>query len=148
MAYALTLWIAFGLLLAPPVGAQDAPASVPSTATSEAGLVMDVQGEADSVTKRVGVTVQTDGRGNSVSGAADVIGFPFIENGAWSDVDWSVNGAQVTGIVKRKNGTVEGSFEGTVTATGVSGKFTHSDGRVGLWSWDGPPPVPAMSDEQ
>jgi hypothetical protein len=76
-----------------------------------------------------------------VSGAADVVGFPIIDSGQWGDVDWKVNGTQVTGTVKNEKGEVEGTFDGTLTATGVSGKFTHVDGRVGLWSWDGPPPA-------
>src|SRR4030095_6253667 len=45
------------------------------------------------------------------------------------------------------DGSVEGTFEGTLTATGMSGKLTHVDGRTGLWSWEGPPPAAVRNDE-
>lgn len=94
--------------------------------------------EAESA-KQLSVNVARDSA-DAANGTADVVGFPMIQNGQWGDIDWKVNGSQVVGIVKNRDGTTEGTFEGTVTATGVSGKFTHVDGRVGLWSWNGPPP--------
>lgn len=137
MRNAFGFWIAICLLLAERASAQDAAATAPTPRTGE--LTMNVQGEPASSAKQVGVTVQPAGQ-PAVSGVADVVGFPFIQNGAWSDTEWKVDGTKVTGTVKRKDGTVEGTFDGTITATGVSGSFTHTDGRVGLWSWDGPPP--------
>lgn len=140
MGYVVTLTIAMIAALTYGVGAQEAAPTEPSLAMNKGGLFMGVQGTTDDSAKRVAVTLQVNGQTENVSGAADVVGFPFIENGAWSDIDWRVNGSQIAGTLKRKNGTVEGTFDGTITATGVSGTFTHVDGRVGLWSWDGPLP--------
>jgi hypothetical protein len=82
-----------------------------------------------------------ESKGKGASGSVDVVGFPSIEGGAWGDVAWQVDGSSVTGKLLGKDGQLLGHFEGTMSATGVSGKFTHADGRVGLWSWDGPPPA-------
>lgn len=106
-------------------------------------LAVGVQSTAVESTKQLSVNVARDSAVTAAEGTADVVGFPMIQNGQWGDIDWKVNGTQIIGTVKSRDGTTEGTFEGTVTATGVSGKFTHVDGRVGLWSWNGPPPVPA-----
>lgn len=93
----------------------------------------------DAMSKSVSVTISPE-TGASVSGVADVIGFPSIDSGSWGNIDWKVDGSSVTGVLSNRDGTVEGVFEGTISPTGVSGKVTHRDGRVGLWSWKGPPP--------
>jgi hypothetical protein len=139
MRNAIGLGFMICFLFAQRATAQDVAATVAASAPRTGGLTMDVQGGAELSAKQVGISVQPGGQA-AVSGVADVIGFPFIQNGPWADVDWKVDGSQISGVLKRKDGKVEGTFEGTITATGVSGKFTHSDGRVGLWSWDGPPP--------
>lgn len=104
-------------------------------------LVLDVQPTADESAKRLAVNVHPNGSAQALSGNVDVAGFPQIDGGHWGDVDWKVNGSQVTGTVRNSDGSVEGTFEGTITATGMSGKLTHVDGRTGLWSWNGPPPA-------
>ena len=109
-------------------------------AAGKGGLAVDVRSAGTDTAKHVTVNIRRDGSAESGSGAADVVGFPIIDSGQWGDADWKVNGSQVTGTVKNEKGEVEGTFDGTITATGVSGKFTHVDGRVGLWSWDGPLP--------
>jgi hypothetical protein len=110
-------------------------------------LALTVQSQSTDEVKRVAVTVPPKGSQQTVSGSADVIGFPFIQSTSVSDIDWKVDGSNVTGTITGKSGSVLGSFEGTITATGMGGKFTHVDGRVGLWSWDGPIPS-AGSDTQ
>lgn len=143
-----TVQLAGGLLAAflvfpPLLRAQDADTAQPvvSDSTQKGTLTLGVQGNAaGESTKQVSVNVSPKEGGPSAVGNADVVGFPVIQNGQWADTDWKVNGSQITGTVKNRDGTTEGTFEGTLTATGVSGKFTHVDGRVGLWSWSGPPP--------
>jgi hypothetical protein len=137
------MWV-FG----PPVFGQESDSAQPVAldATGSGQLSLDVQGAAAESNKAVNVTVAPTNGGESRAGSAAVVGFPEIQSGEWAATDWKVNGTQITGTVKNRDGTTEGTFEGTITATGVSGKFTHVDGRVGLWSWDGPPPVPAGAD--
>jgi hypothetical protein len=135
IAGVLAVVLAFGSAL----GAQEE--SVDSAATkleNKGALTLGVQDSAGESSKRLQVSVQRDGK--TVSGSADIVGFPLIDSGPWGDVDWKVSGSAVTGIVRARDGEVEGTFEGTITPSGVSGKFTHRDGRVGLWSWDGPLP--------
>lgn len=146
MRYAAVAYLVIYAILAFPVAAQEAMTSQ-LEAPGKGGVVLDVQPTASESAKHLAVAVEPDGQRPAVTGAVDVVGFPFIENGAWSDVDWEVNGSQITGTLKRKNGAVEGTFDGTITTTGVSGKFTHVDGRVGLWSWDGPSPAPQANGE-
>jgi hypothetical protein len=108
-------------------------------------LNLAVQSGSTDDAKHVAVTLPAAGAAPGVSGTADVIGFPFIQSSSISDIDWKVDGSTVTGTITAKSGSRLGSFEGTITATGMSGKFTHVDGRVGLWSWDGPIPSPSAS---
>jgi hypothetical protein len=131
------------LLLVRSAPAQDTASEIAAPVASETGtLMLGVESALDASSKRLNVNVHPSGKA-TVSGGADVVGFPIIDSGQWGDVNWTVNGAQVTGTVRNRSGEVEGMFDGTITATGVSGKFTHVDGRVGLWSWDGPPPAAA-----
>jgi hypothetical protein len=99
-----------------------------------------------SAAARFDVTV-TPRTGRATKGRADVVGFPLALDGNWGEVEWNVSDSSMTGTLKMEDGTEVGRFEGTVTKTGVSGKFTHRDGRVGLWSWEGPAPGPVISDQ-
>lgn len=92
---------------------------------------------------RFNVTVTPRGGGRATQGSADVVGFSQVDAGGAGEVEWSVSGSSVTGTLTTEGGTEVGKFEGTLTRTGVSGMFTHRDGRVGLWSWAGPPPARA-----
>lgn len=125
-----------------PLRAQESDAAQPvaSEVAGTGSVTLDVQGTTTESGKQVGVSVDPKDGGASAAGNAAVIGFPMIQNGQWADTDWKVDGSRITGTVKNRDGRIEGTFDGTITATGVSGKFTHVDGRVGLWSWDGPPP--------
>jgi hypothetical protein len=135
MAGGLAVVLVFGSAL----GAQEVSADAETAKLENKGaLTLGVQDSAGESSKRLEVSVQRDGK--TVSGSADIVGFPLIDSGPWGDVDWEVSGSTVTGVVRARDGEVEGTFEGTMTPTGVSGKFTHRDGRVGLWSWDGPLP--------
>jgi hypothetical protein len=136
MAGGLAVVLVFGSAL----GAQEVSADAETAKLENKGaLTLGVQDSAGESSKRLQVSVQRDGK--TVSGSADIVGFPLIDSGPWGDVDWKVSGSAVTGVVRTRSGEVEGTFEGTMTPTGVSGKFTHRDGRLGLWSWDGPPPA-------
>lgn len=145
--YAAAAGITLLTLFALPVSAQDSGATSLTGLTNRGALVMDVQATAVEAALRAAVSLQPNGQ-PSVSGVADVIGFPFIESGTIGDIDWKVDGSQVAGSLTGKDGKTLGTFEGTTTPTGLSGKFTHVDGRVGLWSWNGPAPaVPHANGE-
>jgi hypothetical protein len=140
------VWIAavlVALVVSPlALGAQEESLdSAAATVTNNGALTLRAQDSAAESTKRLQVNIGgSDGR-DPVTGVADIVGFPLIDSGPWGDVDWKVSGSAVTGVVRTRSGEVEGTFEGTMTPTGVSGKFTHRDGRVGLWSWGGPLPA-------
>ena len=89
--------------------------------------------------KSMAVTLHPE-QGARVDGTADVLGFPNLNSGSWGRMEWKVSGPNVSGTLYRKDGTKEGTFEGRLSRTGLSGKFVHADGRVGMWSWKGPPP--------
>ena len=135
----IAVLICVALLARSRTGAQDGSGDPPIDASVKTGaLALGVADSSGESSEEVQVSVQSDGA--PVSGSADVVGFPIIHGGQWGDIDWKVSGSTVTGIVRTSDGQVEGTYEGTITPTGVSGTFTHSDGRVGLWSWNGPPP--------
>jgi hypothetical protein len=144
VSYVAIICLGLVAAFARPVVAQDGVAAVAQAEVASKGaLLVDVQPGSDESAKRLAVNVHPGGAAQGVSGAADVVGFPIIRGGSWGDVDWKVDGSRITGTLKTKEGSIEGTFDGTISATGVSGKFTHVDGRVGLWSWDGPPPLNA-----
>lgn len=131
MGLALVLFVA-------PIRAQGGDTAEP---VQKGTLGLGIRSPSAESAKQLSVNID---RGRAVTaGVGTIVGFPMIQSGQWGDIDWKMNGAQVIGTVKNRDGATEGTFEGTLTATGVSGKFTHVDGRVGLWSWNGPPPVPA-----
>lgn len=138
----VSIAVAVLIVLARPLAAQEVAAEAVRPAVQSKGvLVLDVEPTADDSAKRLAVNIHPNGSARAMSGAVDVAGFHQIDSGQWGDVDWKVNGSQVTGTVRNRDGSVEGTFEGTITATGMSGKLTHVDGRTGLWSWNGPPPA-------
>jgi hypothetical protein len=134
--------VALLLGLSPSLRAQESEVSEPLVAdrTGKGALTLNATGSGEDSRKRLDVNIGRNDGDEPVTGVADVIGFPLIDSGPWGDVDWKVSGSTVTGVVRDRDGEVEGTFEGTMTPTGVSGKFTHRDGRVGLWSWEGPLP--------
>lgn len=116
------------------------------SATSAAQLTADTQAltisnqGSEGGGHRLSITLTSLDNAGATSGTANVVGFPVVLSGSFGDIDWHVDGASVTGSLKNVEGAVEGTFLGTITATGVSGTFTTGDGRTGLWSWDGPLP--------
>lgn len=141
----VAVWLAV-LLSAFPTAGQDAAPTLPQPSNTGV-LVLNAQPGGDEATKRLEVNVHRDGGAQAMTGTVDVAGFPQIDGGQWGDVDWNVNGSQVTGTVRNRDGSVVGTFAGTVTATGMSGTVTHADGRTGLWSWAGPPPAAVANEE-
>jgi hypothetical protein len=122
------------------VGAQDAP--TPESLDGSSGrssLGLSVEGDQGAA-KSVVVNLAADGGGNTITGSATVVGFPTILDGSFGLVDWRVDGSTVSGKLIDPSGQEAGTFNGTVTPTGVSGQYTTADGRTGLWSWDGPVP--------
>jgi hypothetical protein len=85
--------------------------------------MLGVESALDASSKRLNVNVHPSGKA-TVSGGADVVGFPIIDSGQWGDVNWTVNGAQVTGTVRNRSGEVEGMFDGTTTGAVVKCRET------------------------
>lgn len=140
MKSGLLAWLGLLMSCVPAIVAEDALGQLSASKTGE--VTLHVQPVAEDGAKRVVVSAASNGSIAGVLGTADVIGFPFMQGAAVGDIDWRVDGSKVSGSITGKDGVVLGNFEGTITATGMSGKFTHVDGRVGLWSWNGPIPTP------
>jgi hypothetical protein len=97
---------------------------------------------------RLEVTVTPPGTTRATKGTAEIFGFPIAPVSDRAAVEWRVSGAKVTGRVDDADGAQLGTFEGTLTKTGVSGKFTYRDGRVGLWSWMGKRPRETVTSDE
>lgn len=104
-------------------------------------LALQVQSTSGSGAKRIAADFRSADTAQIVSGTAEIHGFPFIKDVSENDIDWKVDGTAVSGTITGKDGRLLGSFQGTINTSGMTGTFTHVDGRVGQWSWDGPAPV-------
>jgi len=115
--------------------------AVSAPAASRTGAIdLSVENSVpDAWMKSMAITLYPE-QGARVDGTADVLGFPNLNSGSWGRMDWKVSGSNVTGTLYKTDGTIEGTFDGRLSRTGLSGKFVHADGRVGMWSWKGPPP--------
>lgn len=142
----LTYWIVISAIaLARYAGAADdaIPASALSIEQQAGNVPLNVVPSAmDAETGTNAVTVDVNpGSAKSTVRNVEVSGFPTIQAGDWANIDWKMDGQNVTGTVHNRDGSVEGTFVGTVGASGITGTFTHQDGRVGAWSWNGNPPT-------
>jgi len=118
----------------------EVPVGRPSVTTRAGELDLSVDNSVpEAWLKSMAVTLYPE-QGGRVDGTADVLGFPSLNSGSWGKMEWKVSGSDVTGTLYKRDGTIEGTFEGRLSRTGLSGKFVHADGRVGMWSWKGPPP--------
>jgi hypothetical protein len=77
------------------------------------------------------------GDDNSIAGRVDLGGSPLAAAG---NVQGHIVGSSVTGTITDDDGKQVATFTGTITADGISGKYTDRTGETGEWSWDGPPP--------
>jgi hypothetical protein len=135
------LILALGVLALPLVNvsrADEAVVSSPSLVTSElhGGGAWQPDGKAALAAQRWSLDVQR-GSDGSLRGHIAVAASPIVSAG---NVEGKIDGERVSGTIADDEGNALVRFEGTLTATGMSGKYTDRTGEVGAWVWDGPPP--------
>ena len=79
----------------------------------------------------------TRGDDNSVSGRVTLNGSPLASAG---NVHGQIQGEGVFGTVTDDAGHEVAAFEGTITASGMRGKYMDRTGEIGDWASDGLPP--------
>jgi hypothetical protein len=135
------LIVTLGVLALLPVGlihADDAAVSAPAPVTSElhGGGAWQTDGKAALAAQRWSLDVQR-GSDGSLRGHIAVAASPIVSAG---NVEGKIDGQTVSGMISDDEGNALVRFEGTLTATGMAGKYTDRTGEVGAWVWDGPPP--------
>jgi hypothetical protein len=137
-----TAVIALLLAAATPLIGEESDSIEPGAgdAVEKGAVTLGVEAAPEGSGKQVSVSVRDEAGGEAAAGMAEVDGFPFIRGGEWADTEWKVSGSEITGTLRNRQGKVEGTFTGTITADGIRGTFTHAGGRVGAWTWNGAPP--------
>jgi hypothetical protein len=133
--------LALGVLALLPVRithADEAAMSAPAPVTSElhGGGAWQPDGRAALAAQRWSLDVQRASDG-SLRGHISVAASPIVSAG---NVEGKIDGQSVSGMISDDEGNALVRFEGTLTATGMAGKYTDRTGEVGAWVWDGPPP--------
>jgi hypothetical protein len=73
---------------------------------------------------------------NSFTGRVTLVGAPVPHAG----IEGQISGNEAYGVLVDDNGMQIGTFTGSISNGGISGRYTAANGDTGSWSWDGPLP--------